>query len=276
MEQENSFLASLKREGEITPVENEEKDTPSPSESPSENESSNEDDKNGEGDKDKDNEKESASHQADEKSTDDETKLPFHKHPRWRRMQEELNDLRSFKESIVENKKDDTQKNNTAIDPWFVELFGDNEEAWKKYSLYTEHQRERLKDDILQELSKQEEQKKNEQKKMDEWVDNEIQKLEDDPSIKSFDRNKLLKVTLEYLPTDENGNIDFRKGYDLMIKLQDTTKDANKKDKITEEKKKIADKTIGGSQRESQQPTYKTSNDLRNKSFTDLIRQNNN
>ena len=104
------------------------------------------------------------------------------------------------------------------------------------------------------------------QKKEDEWVDKEIKKLEEE-GLK-FDRNELLKTALDYLPSDENGNISFQKAYNIMK----ATKPVSAPSKVVEEKKKVADMTLSKSNATEEQKDYKTSEDFRGKSISDLLR----
>ena len=208
-------------------------------------------------------------------NTDDETKLPFHKHPRWASLQSELKEAREFRESVApllerlgqtpEGRSEETEK----IPEWFVELFGENADSWKKYRAYDTEQRKQLRSEILKDIQAEQRKTVEEQQRQEKWVDDEVQKLVDD-GLK-FDRNKLLKIALDYLPTDENGNISFKKAYDIMT-MQVADKETEKPK--SEVKKKLADQTMGKGKPSEGRRDYKTSADLRGKSFHDLISDN--
>ena len=262
---ENEFLANLPQEGKIETTENpeegqkEEKETPpaSPAEKPEKDEPAPpaEGEKEGESPK----EGEPAVFQA------------FHKHPRWKALQDELKNLRDFRDKATPllerlgQEPQERQEESVEIPAWFSGLFGDNKEAWVKYRSYDAEQRKTLRSEILQEVRQEEERQISEQKKQEKWVDDEIQKLADE-GLK-FDRNELLKIALEWLPTDEEGNISFSKAYKILENLK-----AGKPEKpSSDEKKKIADQTMKKSKETDGKKDYKTSADLRYKSFHDLI-----
>lgn len=208
----------------------------------------------------------------------------FHEHPRWIATQEELKELREFKEMaspILESlKKDDKEETDEEVAPWFKTMFGtDNPEVWKQYRAYNKHERQEIKRELLAEMQSQETQRSDEQKKWDKWVDAKTVEVGDkyhiDLSPKKDGKEntlykRLLEVTLEYLPTDKDGNIDFDKGYQIMQKIDQTTPPKSA-DKTVDEKKKIADATMGNKNPTEDKKDFKTSADFRGKSMHDLI-----
>ncbi|MEK7091758.1 MAG: hypothetical protein AAB900_02095 [Patescibacteria group bacterium] len=259
MEETNDFLANLQKEGEITPNEEEEKETlpePPADKKPEDIESQPEEEKpKGEDElKETPEEGEPAVFQA------------FHKHPRWQAVQEELKELREFRETaspLLEDIKKSKSETET-IPAWFSELYGENEAAWNKYHDYDTEQRANLRKEIMDEISQQSTKSAEEQKKNDKWVEDELTTLESE-GLK-FNRNELMKVALEYLPTDNKGNISFRKALDIYEKTKPKEEKPN-----ADAKKKIAAETMQKGKPNEDIKDYKTSHDLVGKSFRDLI-----
>lgn len=208
----------------------------------------------------------------DHGNTDDDIKIPFHKHPRWISLQNDLKKEKEFRESVTPllerlgQTPDHRTEETVKIPEWFTELFGENEDAWKKYRAYDSEQRKQLRTEIVKEMQGEQQKLVDDQKKQEKWVDDEVAKLSDE-GLK-FDRNKLLKIALDYLPTDEDGNISFRKAYDILV-MQGAGKELDKPK--SEAKKKLADQTMGKGKSSEEKRDYKTSADLRFKTMHDLI-----
>lgn len=224
-------------------------------------------------------EKEKPSHQGED--IDDENKdVPFHKHPRFRELinknkeltenfNEALNTINELKASF-NNKKEDSEE----MAGWFKELYGDSEEvktAWKIYNQQTLQERERVKREILAEFESKEIKAKQEDEKWNNWVNNEVERLEDEGE--NFDRNKLLKIMKDYRPTTEDGSsLDFNKGLDLYKKIYNND-NADDKNKNTI-KKKIADTTTDSTKNNKNEHPFLTQKELRHKSFLSLTEDN--
>lgn len=259
-------LADVEFEGTKDPFIDTETDTPS--DSPAENEP--EADKPVEVETPKEGEP-----TADEPVNTPEDNLPFHKHPRWIEREKELEELRAFKETIepklsefdqVKSQMETTK--NEIIPEWFVELYGDNEKAWAKYS-----ERETLRDQEIEQraierFEKQQEQKIAEaqaaQQAQEEAQANDLKFVEDgfkslESQGKQFNRNELAKFMLDNPITDNENNLDFAKSFNLFEKLQvpkDTTH--------TQARKQLAD-DMTKNPVEKRQEGVMTSNDFRNK-----------
>lgn len=262
---ENDFLADLQRQGRVdlpepkTEKEPDEKPTPS---SPEEKESEQEQSPSSQGEQEKGD--------AKPDNTENDNNLPFHKHPRWKAQQQELKEAREFREYALPllkrlGEKPDRDEETVEIPDWFAELYGDNAEAWKKYRAYDTQQRKQLRAEILEDMQKEQQKATEAQSKQEKWVEDELSKLTED-GLK-FDRNELLKIAVDYKPTDDEGNISLRKAYDILV-----MQGAGKEDKPkSEEKKKVADKTMGKGKPSGEKKDYMTSADLRGKSMLDLI-----
>lgn len=222
----------------------------------SEDESENtEDDKKSEDDKDKSEDKSNTDDEDDKKSN-----IPFHKHPRFKQI---IDDNKKLKETIdgLTSKQDETDKklskDNETIPNWFSELYGDNEKAWEMYNDRTKTERKEMKAEILSEIKEEQSKATEETNKWNEWVDDEIQSLKDE-GLK-FDKNELMKVAVDYKPTDDKGNLDLKKAYDI-LQMQLVKPKSN-------ERKKVADGTTKQTKSESKSDEFQTAHSLRNKGW---------
>ncbi len=260
MPNDNEFLTSLQQEGSLSQAEQEKQETDTPAKSSTENKP------------------ETATPETQAGTTDDkvvktEDTLPFHENPRWIKMQNELKELREFKQTsqpLLDQVAKPTPVTETdEIPAWFITLYGENEQAWKQYRLHSKQEREEIRSEIMQELKAQTEQGAKESQKWDQWVEDELQTLKD--SGLKFERNELLKVAMDYLPTDTEGNISLKKAHDILVAQKSATNAPKTTD--TPEKKAIAAKTMGAAQGDPGKRDYKTSQDLRFRSFQDIANE---
>lgn len=212
-------------------------------------------------------EMETPAHQGDEgetkvepKGTDDDKPIPFHKHPRWLAREERLNEL----EAKLAQYEAKPQGDAPTPPSEFVELFGNDPQVWAKYNQFSERQKQDWKNELLSELQQQQQQQLTETRKWDLWVDNQLEELRDEG--KAFKKNELLKVIGEYKPTDADGNLDFRKGYELYEKLQSLEKNPEKDNK----RKQIAGATASESGAEAEKPKFATPG-IRKVSLSDYL-----
>ena len=201
-----------------------------------------------------------------------EEQVPFHKHPRWIERENELKELRDFKEQFsdlpekVETLQEKQKSNTTDLPADWVFLYGDDDASRKLYD-YNQKQRETDRELLRKELREEREAElkleEEETKKWDEWVSSEIDLLKEEG--KSFNKNELLKVALEFQPTDEDGNISLRKSLEIL----ESRKAAGKPDNSG--RKKIAANTATTAQGEQPPSQVASTNTLRNKSFLSLV-----
>lgn len=255
----DDILADIPKEG-ADPFKDMEKETPS--DSPTEKEP-----KDGK-------EKDEPEEGKETPAPDEEKDIPFHKHPRWIERENRLKELESKYEltakELAELKTKPTDKPgvNGEIPSWFKDSYGEDTEAWTKYQNWEKQWEERFEQKLL---AKQEERVKaqaEDEKRWQKWVDDEIGKLVADPETK-FDikeRNELIKIMLEWRPTDEQGNFDFKKGYGIyrMQKGKDDTQHSDAR-------KKLGDAATTTSKGEPKKKDYLTAKELRGKSWTEII-----
>lgn len=197
-------------------------------------------------------------------SQNSQKEVPFHQHPRWIERENELNALKtrdSEREKEIQDLKsfrDSVTKSSSPIPRWFSTLYGENTEAWDAYKEQDIANRNEIKKEILEEQEAIQQKRQEEVKYWDKWVNDEVTKLQ--TSGKQFDRNELLKVMMEYKPTDAENNLDFEAGLRIYEALK--ARDANPAN--SQARKKIADSVTKTSRAEGSKKDYKTHADLRN------------
>lgn len=195
-----------------------------------------------------------------------EENIPFHKDPRWIKREEELSSLRERDEinarEIAELKafKEESTKQAESTPEWFKELYGDNPSAYQKYLEHENRRTDEIKKGILEDQERKVQSEKEEVQKWEKWREDSYLALEAE-GLK-FDRNKLGKILLDYAPTDEKGNIDFKKGYRIYEALEAKEPAVN-----STARKQIADTTTVSPKGEAQKKNYMTADDLRGKSW---------
>lgn len=186
---------------------------------------------------------------------------PFHEHPRWKQREEELRTLREENARILaefETIKKTPKSSN--VPDWF----GGDEVAWQKYLDHESVKAKEIEDRVLARQDEERNKQKAEAEKWDHWVTDEVTKLQT-KGLK-FERNELLQVMLDYKPSDENGLLDFQKGYQILeaLKFKDVDPARSKA------RKEIADITSRSKGSEKPTKDYLTPADLRNKSWNQL------
>ena len=219
------------------------------------------------------------------KNTQDDEKLPFHKHPRWKALYNENRNLRKQIEDYASTtqkeladlkaKQSQQQPQSISIPDWFNELYGDNPVAWQKFQAHDQQTRNQIKQEILGEIQQREQVAQQESLKWNTWVDEALTTLGEEIGLNLAEgttdspnstRNEILKIALDYQPTDNNGMVDLKKAY--LIWKQ--TKGSQPSEK-TEAKKKVADIAGTRSKGEAKERGFVTPKELRNKGFRDLI-----
>jgi len=161
-------------------------------------------------------------------NSQDESKLPFHKHPRWKAMHEENESLKaSLKEfmdaqrQVLERvappqvKQQETQQ----IPDWFAKAYGEDVEVWNVYQNFLKEQREAIKSDLIREQKEAQEREIQERTQHEQWVDNSLASVEKTFGVKleqgNSVTNEFIKFVIDYKPTDEMGNLDLVNGWKL-------------------------------------------------------------
>lgn len=241
MSEAENFFADIKREGmSLDEMENQ-----TPSESQTET-----------------NETESPEPPQEGTNTPDEKKLDFHEHPRFKELIADKNALKAQVEELSKFKAEfeswkQTPKEESSIPEWFKSIYGDNPEA---YRLHQQHEKDiiqQAKVEALQEIEATKSNAQAEEQAANQWLEDSITELQNQ-GLK-FERNKLLKIALEYSPTDEQGNLSMKKAYSIYEKLE--AAEGNDK---SEARKKLASAVAPDTSNGSEgKKNYLTSADIR-------------
>ena len=264
------FMAEVEKEGEEAFPEQDKKEKETPADPPTE-EKPKEEDKETEKPPSSQGEESKEEVETSKENTETEDNVPFHKHPRWKQMYEENKALRQDIDDIKgDAEKDKLQQEerqqSQTIPSWFSAQYGDDSKTWNDYKTYELSRENRIKDDILKGQQEVVEKQQQEASKWTGWVDDQVTTLKDEG--KKFDRNELLKLIGDIRPTDEQGNLDFHKGFEL---LQERESIAEAKKTIkTKAKKEVAAQTMDEGKGEAEKKDYTTSKELRNIGWTDL------
>ena len=198
------------------------------------------------------------------KQTED---IPFHKHPRFKAVIEEKNQLAEQVKQLTEQMQGISQKvkadEPTTIPQWFVKLYGDDPEVWQQYQEQRQFELKEMESQVMSKLAPklQEIEKSEQDKKIDLEIENSLKSLEDEGH--KFDRNALMKIVAENQLFDINGNFNFKAGL-VLLGAQPIQQKSN-----VEAKKEIAKKTMTESAGEGGQPKkeFVTSADVQNKDW---------
>lgn len=145
-------------------------------------------------------------------------KTALHKEARFKRVIEERNRLRRELEDARKTQQERPQTaTKSAPDgkrpTWFTKFYGEGPEAddaWEGLNQLAESK----KDAAIEAMKQEQRQASQESERWNGWVAEQVEALEDEGE--SFDRNALFKVMDEFRPTDDEGNLDFRRGLELM------------------------------------------------------------
>lgn len=148
---------------------------------------------------------------------------------------------------------------------FITSLVGDNKEVEAEWLVERENLKEQVKNELLQ--AEVDAQKKEQEQKEYwlNWTNDRLSEVEKEFKVdfKSDEskKNELSKIMLEYSPTDEQGNLDYRKGMRILNDLS-KVKEVEEKTK-TQVKKNIADSTISKHQSSDKNKDVLTTNDFR-------------
>lgn len=213
-------------------------------------------------------------------NTPDEN-VPFHKHPRWIAREKEIADLKAqnvelakFREEMkpaMEKLQRPAESNENPLPQWWKTIYGDTDESKQAFSLYRQEtlsDRERMKQEILEDQQKVQDHQKEEVNKWTDLIETQITALREKGL--EFDRNELLKVVDDY-SKGADGNylgslISFEKAYEI-LQMQKAQEKNPAKDI---ERKKIAGKTSSDNSGDgSRKPTVNKIGSLAKRGWSD-------
>lgn len=217
------------------------------------------------------------SHEGDDSTHDDgqddeaNKDVPFHKHPRWTKREQEWNerfntqeerhqeDLRKLREEFLAGNKTPESKNeNSDIPDWF----GGTESQWAAYQKSQEELVRKAREDAIKGITEMTEKEKKAVEEATTYMNSEITAIESDkelnPSGSKIDPNKLLKIVLDNDLIDSKGRWNYRAGFRIM-QASATKGDSNE----TKDRKQIAGAMTAGNKAESKPTPFKTADDFK-------------
>ncbi len=242
-------------EGSVIDLSNEQQESTEPAESQTETEGA----------------EEAPSHQGAEEpkpevpNTDDDNNVPLNKNPRFQEViaqRQEAERLLAERTAELERLKAAPE----AVPDWFKEAYGEDANAWSVQQRVIQETAERVKREMIESEQKKVQAQQEHQARWDRYVADQVAELEGEG--KKFDKNELLKIALEYQPTDAQGNVSLKKSYDIL----EMRRQAVKEDKVAPKKAVAALSSAPSRQAQPAERDYLTAADLRGKSFRDLIK----
>jgi len=192
------------------------------------------------------------------------------KNSAWERMREEkeesdrkLQELESKLQEVLESKR---EENKEIEQPEFLtKMVGKNEEIARGWQQEKELLKEEVKQELIQAQAEAQKKEKEAQEYWTKWTAERFHEVEKEfnvnftaePSLK----NELAKIMTEYTPTDDKGNLDYKKGMKLLTDLKKY--ESKEETQKTQVKKNIADATVSKETSTKTDKGYVTRNDLR-------------
>ncbi len=190
------------------------------------------------------------------------------KNSAWERMREEkeesdrkLQELES-KLSALESKKEEKP----IEQPEFLtDMVGKNEEIARKWQQERASIKEEAKQELVQAQIEAQKKEAETREYWNKWTQERFSEVEQEFKVdfksNASLKNELAKIMNDYTPTDDKGNLDYRKGMKLLTDLKKA--EAQQEDKKVQVKKNIADATVSKETSTKERKNFVTRNDLR-------------
>lgn len=195
-------------------------------------------------------------------------------HPRWKERendwtkrfneqeQRHVGELAKIRQEFEEKFKGINPKPESNQPVQMPSWFGGTEDQWKEFQKWNQDMISQAKTDAVKEV---EERTVAEQKAIDDatkYMNDEIASIESDkelnPTNSKIDKNKLLKIVMDYKLVDTDGKWNYRAGWAIM--RGQTSQPKN--NKVVDEKKNIASASVGDRRAETKPPSFMTSEDF--------------
>lgn len=166
------------------------------------------------------------------------------------------------------------EKDNSSEKSEFVSsLVGDNQDIEQKWAKEKEHLKEEIKREFIQDQVNAQKKEQEEREYWGKWTDDRLSEVEKEFKVDfkadESKKNELSKIMLDYSPTDEQGNLDYRKGMKILEQLSKVKE--QEETNRTQTKKNIADATVSKETSVKKNRDYMTSQDFRGKDFRSFI-----
>ncbi len=208
-------------------------------------------------------------------NTPSEEELPYHKNPRWQKVFRENKEMKERLAALEASASTPPPRAEEPKDASIPAWFGGDEATYRLYKADQEAERSRIKQELIQEQQRAQEASQQEQVKLQQWVSESIAQVEEanglDFSRDESLKNEIMQMTIKYSPVDDNGNLDFQKGYELLQLSRGSGQEVAEAEK-KKAKKSLASTTVGGAKAEAEPREYMTPADFRNKGWRDIIK----
>lgn len=165
-----------------------------------------------------------------------DNKVPFHKHPRWKAINDENAALKASLKEFMDYQKEMLSRvvpqqpaatpspQQEQIPDWFKRAYGEDPEVWKLHQQVLSEQKKAIIEDLKREQAEEAKRAEEETKKWQDWVDTSIKSVEETYGVKLASNdpktNEFIKWVIEFKPTDDVGNLDLVKGYKIFSELK--------------------------------------------------------
>jgi hypothetical protein len=192
----------------------------------------------------------------------------------WKELREERDKEREAREAL-EARLSALEKGNTdevEESEFVTSLVGENPEVTKKWHEERQKLKEEMKQEFIEEQRTAQKKEQEEKERWTKWTADRLSEVEKEFNVNftadESKKNELQKIMLDYSPTDEQGNLDYRKGMKILNELSKVKEQEDTKK--TKVKKDIADATVSKETSVQTDKKYLTANDLRGKDWRSL------
>ena len=188
-------------------------------------------------------------------NSQDESKLPFHKHPRWKAMHDENAALKQSLQEFMQSQRQVLERiappqvqapQQEQIPEWFVKAYGDDPQVWEAHQTFMREQREAIKNDLLREQQEMQMRQTQEAQAQEKWVDDSLAAVEQSYGVKlqpgESTTNEFIKFVIDFKPTDNEGNLDLVNGWKLFQEMRKPQEQA--KQAASQARKSLASSTM--------------------------------
>lgn len=152
-------------------------------------------------------------------------------------------------------------------------LVGDNDEVETKWALERQRIKEETKRELIQDQLDAQKKEQEQKEYWSKWTADRLAEVEKEFNVDfkadESKKNELSKVMLDYSPTDEQGNLDYKKGMKILTDLNKVKE--IEESKKTQVKKDISDATVSKETGTQSNKGFVTSNDLRGKDWRSWV-----
>lgn len=158
-------------------------------------------------------------------NTQNEDNIPFHKHPRWLKREEEWNQkledtassIRAeYEEKLRPLEQRFASREEVEVPSWF----GGDESAYKAYMADQQKIVEQAEERAINRIKQETEQKDKSLKEANSWFEDSVSEIESDkdlnPDGSKVDRNKLLKKAMDEELIDSKGRWNYKAAYKML------------------------------------------------------------